>query len=70
MKGDAQLMDFSSNSFLIVTLAMFAIAVFAVVEGWIPIAVIFVLFGVGGLLVRHTVKKKKNPNGIKTKYCL
>ena len=28
-------MDFSSNSFLIVTLAMFAIAVFAVVEGWI-----------------------------------
>ena len=40
-------MDFSSNSFLIVTLAMFAIAVFAVVEGWIPIAVIFVLFGVG-----------------------
>ena len=52
-------MDFSSNSFLIVTLAMFAIAAFAVVEGWIPIAVIFVLFGVGGLLVRHTVKKKK-----------
>ena len=52
-------MDFSSNSFLIVTLAMFAIAVFAVAEGWIPIAVIFVLFGVGGLLVRHTVKKKK-----------
>ena len=33
MKGDAQLMDFSSNSFLI--------------------------FGVGGLLVRYTVKKKK-----------
>ena len=59
MKGDAQLMDFSSNSFLIVTLAMFAIAVLAVVEGWIPIAVIFVLFGVGGLLVRYTVKKKK-----------
>ena len=59
MKGDAQLMDFSSNSFLIVTLAMFAIAVFVVVEGWIPIAVIFVLFGVGGLLVRYTVKKKK-----------
>ena len=59
MKGDAQLMDFSSNSFLIVTLAMFAIAAFAVVEGWIPIAVIFVLFGVGGLLVRYTVKKKK-----------
>ena len=52
-------MDFSSNSFLIVTLAMFAIAVFAAVEGWIPIAVIFVLFGVGGLLVRYTVKKKK-----------
>ena len=59
MKGDAQLMDFSSNSFLIVTLAMFASAVLAVVEGWIPIAVIFVLFGVGGLLVRSTVKKKK-----------
>ena len=58
MKGDAQLMDFSSNSFLIVTLAMIAIAVFAVVEGWIPIAVIFVLFGVGGLLVRYKVKKK------------
>ena len=52
-------MDFSSNSFLIVTLAMFAIAVLAVVEGWIPIAVIFVLFVVGGLLVRYTVKKKR-----------
>ena len=52
-------MDFRSPSFLIVTIAMFAIAVFAVVEGWIPIAILFALFGVGGLLVRYTVKKKK-----------
>ena len=59
MKGDKHIMDFSSNTFLIITLAMFAIAVFAVVEGWIPIAVVFALFGVGGLLVRYTVKKKK-----------
>ena len=40
-------MDFSSNSFLIVTLAMFAIAVFAVIEGWIPITVIFQFSGAG-----------------------
>ena len=52
-------MDFSSNTFLIITLAMFAIAVFAAVEGIIPLAVVFMLFGVGGLLVRYTVKKKK-----------
>ncbi len=52
-------MDFSSNTFLIITLAMFAIAVFAAVEGIIPLAVVFTLFGVGGLLVRYTVKKKK-----------
>ena len=59
MKGDVYIMDFSSNTFLIITIAMFAIAVFAVVEGWIPIAILFALFGVGGLLVRYTVKKKK-----------
>ena len=52
-------MDFSSNTFLIITLAMFAIAIFAVAEGIIPLAVIFALFGVGGLLVRYTVRKKK-----------
>ena len=59
MKGDVYFMDFSSDTFLIITLAMFAIAIFAVAEGWIPVAVIFALFGVGGLLVRYTVKKKK-----------
>ena len=52
-------MDFSSGSFLVITLAMFAIAIFAVVEGIIPLAVVFALFGVGGLMVRYTVKKKK-----------
>ena len=52
-------MDFSSNTFLFITIAMFAIAVFAVAEGWIPVAILFALFGVGGLLVRYTVKKKK-----------
>ena len=50
-------MDFSSNTFLIITLAMFAIAAFAVVQGIIPLAVVFALFGVGGLLVRFKTKK-------------
>ena len=36
-------MDFRSPSFLIVTIAMFAIAAFAVVQGIIPIAVVFAL---------------------------
>ena len=68
-------MDFGSNTFLIITIAMFLIAVFAIVQGLIPIGVVFALFvttaaysfalivfalfGVGGLLVRYTVKKKK-----------
>ena len=53
-------MDFGSNTFLIITIAMFAIAAFAVVQGIIPLAVLFALFGVGGLLVRYTVKKRNN----------
>lgn len=52
-------MDFGSNTFLIITIAMFLIAVFAIVQGLIPIGIVFALFGVGGLLVRYTVKKKK-----------
>lgn len=52
-------MDVRSNTFLIITIAMFAIAVFAVIQGIIPLAVLFALFGVGGLLVRYSVKKKK-----------
>ena len=59
MKGDVYIMDFSSNTFLIITIAMFAIAVFAFVEGLIPIGILFTAFGVGGLLVRYSVKKKK-----------
>ncbi len=51
-------MDFRSKSFLTITIAMFAIAVLALVEGLIPVAVVFALFGVGGLLVRYKVKKK------------
>ena len=50
-------MNFRSKSFLAVTIALFAIAVFAIVEGLIPIAVLFAAFGVGGLVVRHMAKK-------------
>ncbi|MBR3335204.1 MAG: hypothetical protein IKG23_13015 [Clostridia bacterium] len=52
-------MDFGSNTFLIITIAMFAIAAFAFVQGIVPLGILFALFGVGGLLVRYTVKKKK-----------
>ena len=50
-------MDFRSKSFLAVVIIMFAIAVFAVVQGIVPLAVIFAAFGVGGLLVWHKAKK-------------
>ncbi len=50
-------MDFRSGSFLAVTIILFAIAVYALVQGLIPLAVLFAAFGVGGLLVRHKVKK-------------
>ena len=52
-------MDLRSNTFLIIIIAMFAIAAFAVFEGIIPLAVVFALFGVGGLAARLSVKKKK-----------
>ncbi|MER2139762.1 MAG: hypothetical protein ABS965_06530 [Succiniclasticum sp.] len=52
-------MDFRSPTFLIITLAMFAIAAYAFIVGIIPLGIIFALFGVGGLLVRFTVRKKK-----------
>ena len=52
-------MDFGSNTFLIITIAMFVIAVFAIVQGLVPIGILFALFGVGGLLVMYSVKKKK-----------
>ncbi len=50
-------MDCTSNSFLMVTLAMFATAALAVVQGIIPLAVPFALFGIGGLLARYKMKK-------------
>jgi len=52
-------MDLGSNTFLIIILAMFAIAVYAAVSGIIPLAILFALFGVGGLAARFAVKKKK-----------
>ena len=52
-------MDVKSNTFLIITIAMFAIAVFAFVEGLIPIGILFTAFGVGGWLVRYSITKKK-----------
>ena len=58
-KEGAYFMDVKSNTFLIITIAMFAIAVFAFVEGLIPIGILFIAFGVGGLLVRYSIKKKK-----------
>ena len=51
-------MDLRSRSFLIVTLILIAIAVFALVEGLIPVAVLFAIFGAGGLVVRYLAKKK------------
>lgn len=50
-------MDLRSKSFLAVTIILFAIAVFAFVEGLIPIGILFALFGIGGLLARFLVKK-------------
>ncbi len=50
-------MDFRSYSFLGVTVSLFAIAAFALSQGMIPFAVMFAVFGTGGLLVRHTAKK-------------
>ena len=52
-------MDLRSNSFLIVTIAMFAIAVYAFVEGIPLLGILFALFGVGGLAARFAAKKKK-----------
>ena len=52
-------MDFKSTTFLIIILAMFAIAAYAFIEGIIVLGVLFALFGVGGLLVRFSVGKKK-----------
>ena len=51
-------MDLRSKSFLAVSLILLAIAVFAFVEGLIPVGIIFAVFGVGGLLARFMVKKK------------
>ena len=50
------MMGMNGDSF---SIAFGMIAIFAVVEGIIPLAVVFALFGVGGLMVRYTVKKKK-----------
>ena len=50
-------MDLRSKSFLAVSLILLAIAVFAFVEGLIPVGIIFAVFGTGGLLARFLVKK-------------
>ena len=40
-----------STQFLIITIILFATAVFAFVQGSVPFGVIFAVFGVAGLLV-------------------
>ena len=50
-------MDLRSKSFLAVTIILIAIAVFALVQGFIPVAILFAIFGAGGLLVRFLAKK-------------
>ena len=49
--------DIRSKTFLFIILAMFAIAALAFVEDWLPIAILFALFGLGGLLMRYSAKK-------------
>ena len=50
-------MDLRGKSFLIITIILFAIAVFAFFQGLIPIGILFAVFGMGGLLVRFLAKK-------------
>ena len=50
-------MDLRSKSFLAVSLILLVIAVFAFVNGLIPVGILFAVFGAGGLLARFLVKK-------------
>ena len=51
-------MDLRSKSFLAVSIILLAIAVYAFVQGLIPVGILFAVFGLGGLAARHLSKKK------------